>query len=144
MRLNSCTTRLDISEDDIPVRTTRVLVATFLALFLLVSSSVALAEDYVLPSLREIYKDYFHIGGAVSVASWAPKTLVSHRYLVVLLAVLLLVGAGSSNTLAWEGMPVPPLHVEGNQLKDPADNSVLLHGWMQPTASYFNGQGNST
>lgn len=141
MRLNSCTTRLDISEDDIPVRTTRVLVATFLALLLLVSSSVGLAEDYVLPSLREIYKDYFHIGGAVSVASWAPKTLVSHRYLVVLLAVLLLVGAGSSNTLAWEGMPVPPLHVEGNQLKDPADNSVLLHGWMQPTASYFNGQG---
>ena len=29
-------------------------------------------------SLREIHKDY-HIGGAVSVASWAPKTLVSHR-----------------------------------------------------------------
>ncbi|NLH13728.1 MAG: hypothetical protein GX476_04660 [Firmicutes bacterium] len=80
--LNSCTTRLDISEEDIPVRTTRVLVATFLALFLLVSSSVALAEDYVLPSLREIYKDYFHIGGAVSVASWAPKTLVSHRDLI--------------------------------------------------------------
>ena len=37
--------------------------------------------------------------------------------------------------------PTPPLHVEGNQLKDPAGNSVLLHGWMQPTSSWFNGQG---
>lgn len=35
--------------------------------------------------------------------------------------------------------PAPPLHVEGNQLKDPAGNDVLLHGWMQPTASWFNG-----
>ncbi|MGB4140294.1 MAG: hypothetical protein WBK98_03150, partial [Limnochordia bacterium] len=37
--------------------------------------------------------------------------------------------------------PTPPLRVEGNQLKDPAGNTVLLHGWMQPTASYFNGGG---
>lgn len=42
---------------------------------------------------------------------------------------------------AWEGMPTPPLHVEGNKLKDPTGNNVLLHGWMQPTASWFNGEG---
>ncbi len=42
---------------------------------------------------------------------------------------------------AWEGMPTPPLHVEGNQLKDPTGKSVLLHGWMQPTETWFNGGG---
>jgi hypothetical protein len=42
---------------------------------------------------------------------------------------------------AWEGMPTPPLHVEGNKLKDPTGKDVLLHGWMQPTASWFNGGG---
>jgi len=42
---------------------------------------------------------------------------------------------------AWVGMPTPPLHVDGNQLKDPAGNSVNIHGWMQPTSSWFNGQG---
>lgn len=69
------------------------------------------------------------------------KSLVLHDRLVVLLVVLLLVGASSLEALAWEGMPTPPLRVEDNQLKDPAGNSVLLHGWMQPTASYFNGRG---
>ncbi len=42
---------------------------------------------------------------------------------------------------AWDGMPTPPLHVEGNKLKDPTGKDVLLHGWMQPTASWFNGEG---
>lgn len=55
----------------------------FLMVFAVVGSATALADDYVLPSLREIYKDYFHIGGAVSIASWAPKTLVSHRDIVL-------------------------------------------------------------
>lgn len=40
---------------------------------------------------------------------------------------------------AYKGMPTPPLHVEGRFLKDPCGNNVLLHGWMQPTASWFNG-----
>ncbi|WP_167608031.1 carbohydrate-binding protein [Maribellus sediminis] len=43
---------------------------------------------------------------------------------------------------AWEGMPTPPLHIEGNQLKDPTGKSVLLHGWMQPSETWFNGGGN--
>ncbi|MDI9418997.1 MAG: endo-1,4-beta-xylanase, partial [Bacillota bacterium] len=55
----------------------------FLVIVLVFSSSSVLAENYVLPSLREIYKDYFHIGGAISVASWAPKTLISHREIIL-------------------------------------------------------------
>ena len=36
------------------------------------------------PSLREIYEDYFYIGGAASVASWAAKyTLETHRDIVL-------------------------------------------------------------
>ena len=47
--------------------------------------------------------------------------------------------AFSISAQAYEGMPTPPLHVEGRFLKDPCGNNVLLHGWMQPTASWFNG-----
>lgn len=44
--------------------------------------------------------------------------------------------------LAWEGMPTPPLHVEGRHLKDPDGNNVVLRGgWMQPTETWFNGGG---
>lgn len=43
--------------------------------------------------------------------------------------------------LAWDGMPTPALHIEGNKLKDPTGKDVLLHGWMQPTESWFNGEG---
>ncbi len=42
---------------------------------------------------------------------------------------------------AYEGMETPRLHVEGRFLKDPSGKNVLLHGWMQPTASWFNGAG---
>jgi hypothetical protein len=41
----------------------------------------------------------------------------------------------------YQGMPTPKLHVEGRFLKDPSGKNVLLHGWMQPTATWFNGQG---
>lgn len=60
-----------------------IAVLSSLVLLALVCTSVALAEEYMLPSLKEIYKDYFRIGGAVSVASWAPKTLVSHRDIII-------------------------------------------------------------
>lgn len=43
---------------------------------------------------------------------------------------------------AWDGMPTPPLHVEGRFLKDPSGNNVVLRGgWMQPTETWFNGGG---
>jgi len=61
----------------------RITAAILVVVFVLAGSAAGWAEEYVLPSLREIYKDYFYIGGAVSVASWAPKTLVSHRDIVL-------------------------------------------------------------
>lgn len=57
------------------------------------------------------------------------------------LAVLIALCGFSTAARAYEGMPVPPLHVEGRHLKDPCGNEVLLHGWMQPTATFFNGNG---
>lgn len=33
---------------------------------------------------------------------------------------------------------IPPLHVEGNQLKDPYGNKVVLHGVMDTPSPYFN------
>lgn len=35
----------------------------------------------------------------------------------------------------------PMLHVSGRFLQDTSNKNVLLHGWMQPTASWFNGEG---
>jgi hypothetical protein len=43
-------------------------------------------------------------------------------------------------TYAWQGMHTPQLHVDGRYLKDPSGKNVILHGWMQPTSSYFNGR----
>ena len=56
----------------------------------------------------------------------------------ILLAVLLLV---STSAFAWEGMKMPPLHVEGNQLKDPGGNIVILHGYAQTFSPWFNERG---
>jgi len=54
-------------------------------------------------------------------------------------SIIAAVAAFSISAQAYKGMPTPPLHVEGCFLKDPCGNNVLLHGWMQPTASWFNG-----
>ncbi len=61
--------------------------------------------------------------------------------LVSSFVVLALIGVSPIKIYAWDGMATPQLHVEGNELVDPSGNKVLLHGWMQPTASWFNGQG---
>ncbi|MEJ2427115.1 MAG: cellulase family glycosylhydrolase, partial [Candidatus Thiodiazotropha sp.] len=46
------------------------------------------------------------------------------------------------NAFAWLGMPTPMLHVEGRYLKNPnGENVTLRGGWMQPTSSWFSGQG---
>lgn len=34
------------------------------------------------PSLREVYTDYFHLGVAVSIASWSAQTFDAHQHLV--------------------------------------------------------------
>ena len=56
----------------------------------------------------------------------------------VLFMMLNVIFAGSVQ--AWQGMATPKLHVEGRFLKDPSGKNVVLHGWMQPTSSYFNGR----
>ena len=60
----------------------RVFVMLSLVLIFLFSS-IVLAETYVLPSLREIYKDYFDLGVAVSIAGWSSRTIDSHRELFI-------------------------------------------------------------
>jgi hypothetical protein len=42
---------------------------------------------------------------------------------------------------AYQGMPLPKLHVAGRYLMDPDGKRVNLHGYMQPAASWFNGEG---
>jgi endoglucanase len=44
---------------------------------------------------------------------------------------------------AYQGMPTPKLTVNGRFLQDPSGKSVLLHGYMQPAGSWFNGEGNN-
>jgi endoglucanase len=57
---------------------------------------------------------------------------------IVIAAVLTL----SMSAQAWQGMPTPKLHVTNRFLQDPTGKSVLLHGYFQPQASWFNGEGN--
>src|SRR4051794_114152 len=40
---------------------------------------------------------------------------------------------------AYVGSTTPKLHVSGRLLQDTSNKSVVLHGYMQPTASFFNG-----
>ena len=42
---------------------------------------------------------------------------------------------------AWQGMPTPALHVNGRNIQDPSGKNIMLHGYMQPSTSYFNGGG---
>ncbi|MDD3162352.1 MAG: cellulase family glycosylhydrolase, partial [Bacteroidales bacterium] len=47
----------------------------------------------------------------------------------------------SFSSLAWEGMPMSRLHVEGRYLKDPHGNIVNLHGFAQTYSPWFNEEG---
>lgn len=49
---------------------------------------------------------------------------------------------GGSDAAIPATTETPKLHVSGRFLQDTSDKNVLLHGWMQPTASWFNGEGN--
>lgn len=61
------------------------------------------------------------------------------KKILQLLFLVATIGVLPVEMFAWKGMPTPMLHVEGNKLKDPTGKDVLLHGWMQPTESWFNG-----
>ena len=43
-----------------------------------------------------------------------------------------------NHLLAWEGMPMPKLHVEGRYLKDSTGHIVNLHGFAQTYSPWFN------
>jgi endoglucanase len=46
-----------------------------------------------------------------------------------------------SDLFAWEGMPMPKLHVEGRYLKDSHGHIVNLHGFGQTYSPWFNEKG---
>lgn len=53
-----------------------------LVVAVIVFAAPALGQVTELPSLREIYKDYFDLGAAVSIAGWSDRTLDKHRDLL--------------------------------------------------------------
>jgi len=55
------------------------------------------------------------------------------------LLLLLLVFIPLMQLFAWPGMPLPPLHVEGKNLKDPCGKNILLHGVAITPSPWFNG-----
>lgn len=54
-----------------------------------------------------------------------------------LLALLII----SLPSMAWPGMPMPRLHIDGRYLKDSHGNTVNLHGFAQTYSPWFNEQG---
>ncbi len=56
--------------------------------------------------------------------------------------VLIIVFSLTISVQAYQEMATPKLHVSGRFLQDTSGKNVLLHGWFQPQASWFNGEGN--
>ena len=54
-------------------------------------------------------------------------------------AALVAATALTTSVQAYQGSTTPKLHVSGRFLQDTSNKSVVLHGYMQPTASFFNG-----
>ena len=48
----------------------------------------------------------------------------------------------TTSVQAYVGSTTPKLHVSGRFLQDTSGKNVNLHGWMQPTETWFNGEGN--
>ena len=61
--------------------------------------------------------------------------------LLPLLAAVLLLAAHGIPTLAWRGMKMLPLHIEGRYLCDDRGKHVNLHGFGQTYSPWFNEQG---
>lgn len=55
------------------------------------------------------------------------------------LLLIFLLGLLPLQSMAWPGMPLPPLHVDGRDLKDNCGNKVLLHGVAITPSPWFNG-----
>lgn len=54
---------------------------------------------------------------------------------------LLAAAIATTTVQAYVGSTTPKLHVSGRFLQDTSNKNVLLHGWMQPTETWFNGEG---
>jgi len=72
----------------------------------------------------------------------SPGARLSGARTLILAAGLVVAGLTGPAAQAYQGMPTPKLTVNGRFLQDPSGKSVLLHGWFQPQASWFNGEGN--
>ncbi|MCW3785337.1 cellulase family glycosylhydrolase [Plebeiibacterium sediminum] len=57
------------------------------------------------------------------------------KFILLLIFVMSL----SLEMMAWPGMPLPRLHVNGRQLNDPCGNNVILHGVAITPSPWFNG-----
>ena len=55
------------------------------------------------------------------------------------IAAMAAIMALSISSQAWQGMTISKLHVNGRNLQNTSGQNVLLHGYMQPAGSYFNG-----
>lgn len=58
----------------------------------------------------------------------------------IMWCVVVLIFLQANHVLAWEGMPMPKLHVEGRYLKDSTGHIVNLHGFAQTYSPWFNEQ----
>ena len=61
--------------------------------------------------------------------------------LVVLCAIAFMGGIFGFKAMAWKGMTMPQLHIEGRYLVDEQGNKILLHGFGQTYSPWFNEQG---
>ena len=67
------------------------------------------------------------------------KDFMRHLNRILALAIVLLLPLSLSTVgVKAQFGNTPPLHVEGNQLKDPHGNTVVLHGVMDTPSPYFN------
>ncbi|MFW6288087.1 MAG: endo-1,4-beta-xylanase [bacterium] len=113
---------------------------SFLIVFILSISTVSMASTNDLPSLHDLYEDYFPIGTAVAVAQWN-RTLDSHRDLI----------ESNFNSLTAENAMKPDGLQRGegrfnfktaNELVDFAeDNDKMVRGhtlvWHSQTPDWF-------
>ena len=67
------------------------------------------------------------------------KTKLLPTKLIRAFGVIVAIGGLSISAQAYQGMPVPQLHVNGRFIQDPTGKTVLLHGWHEPSWSGFNG-----
>ncbi|HBF33315.1 TPA: hypothetical protein DDW35_02000 [Candidatus Sumerlaeota bacterium] len=58
-----------------------------------------------------------------------------------IVAVVAVLAFSMSSAQAWVGMSTPWLHVNGRFIQDTNGNDVMLRGYMQAGASWFNGEG---